>query len=128
MTNQDPRVDRSRGAVYQAEDSVASVMRRPHRMVRVGSSVVTLPEEVRFGSLAAIQAFVDGVLADATSSGQFPDRGPVVVEVRRGFRMATFLRLPGHGRLDPGHGAAQPPGHPVPSTHPTTPDCSPTPP
>ena len=59
MTNQDPRVDRSRGAVYQAEDSVASVMRRPHRMVRVGSSVVTLPEEVRFGSLAAIQGFVD---------------------------------------------------------------------
>ncbi len=90
MQNQDPRVDRSRGAVYQAEDSVASVMRRPHRAVRVGSSVVTLPEEVRFGSLAAIQAFVDAVLADATGSGQFPDRGPVVVEVRRGFRMATY--------------------------------------
>ncbi len=90
MTNQDPRVDRSRGAVYQAEDSVASVMRRPHRMVRVGSSVMTLPEEVRFGSLAAIQGFVDGVLADAARSGQFADRGPVVVEVRRGFRMATY--------------------------------------
>ncbi len=90
MQNQDPRVDRSRGAVYQAEDSVASIMRRPHRMVRVGSSVVTLPEEVRFGSLAGIQAFVDAVLADATTTGQFPDRGPVVVEVRRGFRMATY--------------------------------------
>ena len=90
MANQDPRVDRSRGAVYQAEDSVASVMRRPHRMVRVGSSVVTLPEEVRFGSLAAIQGFVDAVLVDAAGSGQFPDRGPVVVEVRRGFRMATY--------------------------------------
>jgi putative metallohydrolase (TIGR04338 family) len=90
MQNQDPRVDRSRGAVYQAEDSVASVMRRPHRMVRVGSSVVTLPEEVRFGSLATIQVFVDAVLADATASGQFPDCGPVTVEVRRGFRMATY--------------------------------------
>jgi putative metallohydrolase (TIGR04338 family) len=90
MANQDPRVDRSRGAVYQAEDSVASVMRRAHRAVRVGPSVVTLPEEVRFGSLAAIQGFVDAVLADATGSGQFPDRGPVVVEVRRGFRMATY--------------------------------------
>jgi putative metallohydrolase (TIGR04338 family) len=90
MQNQDPRVDRSRGAVYQAEDSVASVMRRPHRAVRVGSSVVTLPEEVRFGSLAAIQGFVDAVLAEATACGQFPDRGPVVVEVRRGFRMATY--------------------------------------
>jgi putative metallohydrolase (TIGR04338 family) len=90
MTNQDPRVDRSRGAVYQAEDSVASVMRRPHRMVRVGSSVVTLPEEVRFGSLVAIQGFVDAVLADAARSGHVADRGPVVVEVRRGFRMATY--------------------------------------
>jgi putative metallohydrolase (TIGR04338 family) len=90
MANPDPRVDRSRGAVYQAEDSVASIMRRSHRAVRVGSSVVTLPEEVRFGTLAAIQGFVDAVLADATDSGQFPDRGPVVVEVRRGFRMATY--------------------------------------
>jgi putative metallohydrolase (TIGR04338 family) len=90
MANQDPRIDRSRGAVYQAEDSVAAVMRRAHRAVRVGSSVVTLAEEVRFGSLEAIQGFVDAVLADATGSGQFPDRGPVVVEVRRGFRMATY--------------------------------------
>jgi len=90
MQNQDPRVDRSRGAVYQAEDSVASIMRRPHRMVRVGSSVVTLPEEVRFGSLGGIQAYVDSVVAEAIASGQFPDRGPVMVEVRRGFRMATY--------------------------------------
>ncbi len=90
MANQDPRVDRSRGAVYQAEDSIASVMRRPHRLVRVGSSVVTLPEEVRFGHLETIQAFVDAVLADASGSGQLPDRGPIVVEVRRGFRMATY--------------------------------------
>jgi putative metallohydrolase (TIGR04338 family) len=90
MQNQDPRVDRSRGAVYQAEDSVASIMRRPHRAVRVGPDVVTLPEEVHFGSLAAIQAFVDAVLAGAAGSGRFPDHGPVVVEVRRGFRMATY--------------------------------------
>lgn len=92
MQNLDPRVDRCRGAVYQAEDSVASIMRRPHRMVRVGSSVVTLPEEVRFGTLAGIQSFVDTVLADATESGLFPDRGPVVVEVRRGYRMATYAQ------------------------------------
>jgi putative metallohydrolase (TIGR04338 family) len=90
MQNQDPRVDRSRGAVYQAEDSVASIMRRPHRAVRVGPSVVILPEEVHFGSLAAIQGFVDAVLAEATRSGDFPDRGPVEVQVRRGFRMATY--------------------------------------
>ncbi|HYN56604.1 MAG TPA: TIGR04338 family metallohydrolase [Motilibacterales bacterium] len=90
MQNPDPRVDRSRGAVYQAEDSIASVMRRAHRAVRVGTSVVTLPEEVRFGSLEAIQGFVDGVLADATTSGTFADRGPVVIQARRGFRMATY--------------------------------------
>ena len=90
MQNPDPRVDRSRGAVYQAEDSVASVMRRAHRAVRVGRSVITLPEEVRFGSLEAVQGFVDAVLADATRSGRFADRGPVVVQARRGFRMATY--------------------------------------
>jgi putative metallohydrolase (TIGR04338 family) len=90
MQNQDPRIDRSRGAVYQAEDSVASIMRRSHRAVRVGPSVVTLPGEVHFGSLAAIQDFVDVVLAQAVGSGEFPDRGPVAVEMRRGFRMATY--------------------------------------
>ena len=90
MQQQDPRVDRSRGAVYQAEDSVATIMRRPHRAVRLGRSVVTLPEEVRFGTLTAIQSFVDAVVADAVDSGAFADRGPVTVQVRRGFRMATY--------------------------------------
>ena len=90
MDQQDPRVDRSRGAVYQAEDSVAAIMRRPHRAVRVGRSVVTLPEEVRFGNLPAIQSFVDAVVADAVDTGACADRGPVTVQVRRGFRMATY--------------------------------------
>ena len=72
MQNPDPRVDRSRGAVYQAEDSVASVMRRAHRAVRVGRSVITLPEEVRFGSLEAIQGFVDAVLAVSVSRAEAP--------------------------------------------------------
>ncbi len=96
MTQQDPRVDRSRGAVYQAEDSLAAIMRRPNRLVRAGGRLVTLPPEVRFGSLEAIQAFVDLVLADArvaeagVEGGGPADPGPVVVRVRRGFRMATY--------------------------------------
>ena len=90
MTTQDPRVDRCRGAVYQAEDTVASIMRRPHRAVRVGRTVVTLPAEVRFGTLAAIQAYVDGLLADERTRARYPGRGAVRVVPRRGFRAATY--------------------------------------
>ena len=55
MQQRDPRVDRSRGAVYQAEDSLASIMRRTHRAVRVGRRVVTLPAEVRFAGVDEVQ-------------------------------------------------------------------------
>lgn len=90
MTTQDPRIDRCRGAVYQAEDTVASVMRRPHRAVRVGSRVVILPAELRFGTLEAIQAYVDSVLADPRTTARYPGRGPVTVLPRRGYRAATY--------------------------------------
>ncbi len=90
MQTQDPRVDRYRGAVYQAEDTIASVMRRPHRAVRIGRRVVTLPPEVRFGSLAGVQSYVDAVLAEPATLAEYPDRGPVLVASRRGFRKATY--------------------------------------
>lgn len=90
MQTLDPRVDRSRGAVYQAEDTVASVMRRPHRSVRIGTAVVTLPPEVRFGALPAIQSFVDAVLAEPQTAARYPGRGPVAVLSRRGYRAATY--------------------------------------
>ena len=89
MQQQDPRVDRSRGAVYQAEDSLASIMRRTHRAVRVGRRVVTLPAEVRFAGVDEVQGFVDRVLARSAADGGI-DHGPVRVQVRRGFRMATY--------------------------------------
>ena len=90
MNQQDPRIDRCRGAVYQAEDTLASVMARPHRAVRIGRDVVTLPETARLGSLIAVQAYVDAVLADPTTRAAFPDRGPVRVQAKRGFRSATY--------------------------------------
>ncbi len=89
MQQQDPRVDRSRGAVYQAEDSLASIMRRTHRAVRVGRRVVTLPAEVRFADVDEVQGFVDRVLDRSATDGG-TDNGPVRVQVRRGFRMATY--------------------------------------
>ena len=89
MQQQDPRVDRSRGAVYQAEDSLASIMRRTHRAVRVGRRVVTLPADVRFAGVDEVQGFVDRVLARSATDGG-ADHGPVRVQVRRGFRMATY--------------------------------------
>lgn len=86
----DPRADRSRGAVYQAEDSVARVMAADRRAVRVGGRVVTLPAEIRFGTLEAMQRFVDDVLAHPPTLELFPGRGPVTVVPRRGFRAATY--------------------------------------
>jgi putative metallohydrolase (TIGR04338 family) len=98
MQTQDPRVDRCRGAVYQAEDTIASVMARPHRMVRLGRDVVTLPEVARFGSLDAIQGFVDLVLADPPTMAGYPGRGCVKVVPKRGFRTASYqdgqIRIP----------------------------------
>jgi putative metallohydrolase (TIGR04338 family) len=98
MQTQDPRVDRCRGAVYQAEDTIASVMARPHRMVRLGRDVVTLPAVARFGSLDAIQDFVDLVLADPRTTADYPGRGGVEVVPKRGFRTASYrdgrIRIP----------------------------------
>lgn len=85
-----PQVDRSRGAVYQAEESVARVMRSRHRTVRVDGAILRLPQEVQFGTLATVQAYVDRVVAEASGSGTLPDRGPVVVAKRRGFGRATY--------------------------------------
>ena len=90
MQQPDPRIDRHRGAVYRAEDVVASVMRSSSRRVRVDGAVLTLPDEVRFGELGAIRSFVDGVLADPRTTARFPGRGPVRVEPGRGFRRATY--------------------------------------
>jgi putative metallohydrolase (TIGR04338 family) len=90
MQQQDPRVDRCAGAVYQAEDTLASMMARPHRRVRLGREVVTLPEQLVFGELATIQGFVDAVLADPEVTARYPGRGPVTVAAKRGFRSATY--------------------------------------
>jgi putative metallohydrolase (TIGR04338 family) len=90
MQTHDPRVDRSRGAVYQAEDTVAGIMRRPHRMVRVGAEVLTLPAELQFGTLAGVQGYVDRVLGEPRTAAQYPGRGGVTVVARRGFRAATY--------------------------------------
>lgn len=98
MENTDPRVDRHRGAVYQAEESVAAVMRSPYRAVRIGRQVVGLPVEITLGSLAAVQAYSDQVLTEPRTVARFPSRGTVTVEAKRGFRSASYsagrIRVP----------------------------------
>ena len=90
MQQTDPRVDRCRGAVYQAEDTIASVMGRSHRAVRVGRRVLTLPETTRFGTVATVQAYVEAVLARPATAAAYPGVGPIVVEAKKGFRSATY--------------------------------------
>lgn len=98
MMSTDPRVDRHRGAVYQAEESVAAVMRSRYRTVRIRGQVVQLPAEITLGTLAAVQAFSDEVLAEPTTVARYPGRGAVTVEAKRGFRSATYsagrIRVP----------------------------------
>lgn len=98
MQNSDPRVDRHRGAVYQAEESVAAVMRSQFRTVRIGQRVVQLPAEMALGSLTAVQTLSDAVLADPRTVARYPGRGSVTVEAKRGFRSATYsagrIRVP----------------------------------
>jgi len=86
----DPRVDRCRGAVYQAEDTVASVMARAHRAVRLGRRIVTLPADTRFATVEEIQSFADRVLDEPATVSAYPRRGRVRIEARRGFRSATY--------------------------------------
>ncbi len=88
----DPRVDRGRGVVYQAEDTVARVMARADRRVRVAGDVLVLPAIVSFATIESMQRFVDRILAAPSSTSYSPDAGPVRVVPARGFRRASYRR------------------------------------
>lgn len=94
LTQDDPRTDRHRGVVYHAEDQVARVVASPHRRVRIGRQILTLPVDPPFGDLASMQLFVDEVLAGEAAQALWPAPAqpvaPVTVRASRGFRRATY--------------------------------------
>lgn len=86
----DPRIDRSRGAVYVAEDRVASAMDGPVRAVQLDGVRLQLPAAVHFGTLEAMQRYADAVLGHPATTSRYPGRGGVAVVPKRGFRSASY--------------------------------------
>lgn len=86
----DPRIDRSRGAVYVAEDRVAAAMDGPFRVVQLDGVRLQLPAAVRFGTLEAMQRYADAVLGHSATTSRYPGRGGLRVVPKRGFRSATY--------------------------------------
>jgi putative metallohydrolase (TIGR04338 family) len=87
--------DSQRQRVYDAETQVCRQLEfaaAGARLVEVAGSTVTVPLEVRFGSLAAAQSYVDAVVSSAAFAGLFPTaaRVPVRVRTRAGDRAAHY--------------------------------------
>lgn len=87
--------DSQRQRVYDAEEQVCSQLTfaaAGARMVEVAGSAVTIPPELRFGSLEAVQRYVDGVRTSPAYAGLFPAAAgvPLRIRPRRGGRAATY--------------------------------------
>lgn len=76
-------IDRDRSAVYAAEDVWSAALDRGGALDFFGSHLV-LPVQLRFGELAAMQAYVDAHTATV------PGWGAVTVRARRGQAKAHY--------------------------------------
>ena len=93
--------DSQRSKVYAAEEFVRTLF---DRVAEHGSSSVeffgaqlTLPPEARFGSLAAVQRYVDDVLALPAVRRQWPKVAPLRVRARRASTAAHYENRNGAG-------------------------------
>lgn len=87
--------DVQRQRLYDAEEQVCRQLEYAAagaRLVEVAGSTVTLPLEVRFGSLQAVQDHVDAIRASEAFAGRFPTaaRTPLRVRRRAGDRAAHY--------------------------------------
>jgi putative metallohydrolase (TIGR04338 family) len=87
--------DSQRQRLYDAEEQVCRQLEYAAagaRLVEVAGSTLTLPLEVRFGSLDAAQAYVEHARRSAAFAGLFPRaaRVPLRVRRRRGPRAAHY--------------------------------------
>lgn len=91
--------DSQRAKVYAAEEFVRTVFdraaERGTRTVEFFGANLTLPPEARFGSVPAVQAYVDEVLALPAVREQWPDPGPLTVRERRGVAAAHYEKRAG---------------------------------
>lgn len=89
--------DTQRAKVYAAEEFVRTLFdraaERGNRVVDFFGTQLTLPPEGRFGSVAAVQRYVDTVLAHVGA-----DR-PLMVRARRGVTAAHYERFDGDATI-----------------------------
>ncbi len=92
--------DSQRSRVYAAEEFVRTMFDRAaahtSRAVDFFGASITLPPEARFASMAAVQRYVEEVLAMPAVSAIRPGAGPVVVRSRRSATAAHYERADDH--------------------------------
>lgn len=102
--------DAQRARVYAAEEFVRSLFDRAQS--RSGATVdffgatLTLPPEARFGSVASVRTYVDGVLGHPAVRERWPDAPPLAVRSRRGSTAAHYEVRDGRAAIAVPDGAA----------------------
>ena len=86
--------DTQRRKVYAAEEFVRTLFDRAaghsSRSLDFFGTAITLPPEARFGSVEAVQRYVDEVLALPSVQRRWPDPGPLTVRARRAATAAHY--------------------------------------
>jgi putative metallohydrolase (TIGR04338 family) len=86
--------DAQRAKVYAAEQFVRTLFDRAgehgNPVVDFFGTALTLPPEGRFGSVSAVQRYVDDVLAHPGVRERWPDPAPLMVRPRRGVSAAHY--------------------------------------
>ncbi len=92
-----PERDTQRAKVYAAETFVRTLFDRAAERgsgdVDFFGSRLTLPPEARFGEVAAVQRYVDDVLALPPVRQRWPDAARLAVRARRGATAAHYERF-----------------------------------
>lgn len=92
-----PARDAQRSKVYAAEEFVRTLFDRSGtRPLDFFGTQITLPPEGRFGSLAAVQRYVNDVLTLPAICQRWPEAGELTVRTRRAATAAHYER-PGDG-------------------------------
>ncbi len=101
MSAADAPRDSQRARVYAAEEFVRTLFDRAAEhgspAVEFFGTQLTLPPEGRFGSVAAVQRYVDEVLALPAVRRRWPDVAPLRVRARRAATAAHYESRDGAG-------------------------------
>ena len=101
MNDESAARDSQRSKVYAAEEFVRTLFDRAaehgSRSMEFFGTQLTLPPEARFGSVPAVQRYVDDVLALPAVRRQWPNVGRLRVRARRAATAAHYENRDGAG-------------------------------